>query len=245
MTQLAIIGGTGLTQLNDLVIIKRERLDTPYGAPSADFITGELNGKSVIFLARHGNPHTIAPHNINYRANIWGLKQLGVTRIVAVAAVGGITEQMKPAHIAIPDQLIDYSYGRKHTFFDDVNYPVTHIDFSYPYNPKLRALLIAAAANANITIVATGTYGCTQGPRLETPAEIKRMAQDGCDLVGMTAMPEASLAKELGIEYAAISVVANWAAGTTAEEITMADIEHNLHSGMANTAELLKAFIAL
>ena len=245
MTTLAIIGGTGLTQLSDLSIIKRERLDTPYGAPSADFIMGELNGKSVIFLARHGNPHTIAPHNINYRANIWGLKQLGVTRIVAVAAVGGITEQMKPAHIAIPDQLIDYSYGRKHTFFDDINYPVTHIDFSYPYNPKLRALLITTAANANITIVATGTYGCTQGPRLETPAEIKRMAQDGCDLVGMTAMPEASLAKELGIEYAAISVVANWAAGTTAEEITMADIEHNLHSGMANTAELLKAFIAL
>jgi 5'-methylthioadenosine phosphorylase/5'-methylthioinosine phosphorylase len=245
MTQLAIIGGTGLTQLSDLSIIKRERLDTPYGAPSADFITGELNGKSVVFLARHGNPHTIAPHNINYRANIWGLKQLGVTQIVAVAAVGGITEQMKPAHIAIPDQLIDYSYGRKHTFFDDINYPVTHIDFSYPYNPKLRALLIAAAANANIAIVSTGTYGCTQGPRLETPAEIKRMAQDGCDLVGMTAMPEASLAKELGIEYAAISVVANWAAGVITGEITMAEIEHNLHSGMAQTALLLKAFIAL
>jgi 5'-methylthioadenosine phosphorylase/5'-methylthioinosine phosphorylase len=245
MTTLAIIGGTGLTQLSDLTIVKRERLETPYGAPSADFITGELNGKSVIFLARHGNPHTIAPHNINYRANIWGLKQLGVTQIVAVAAVGGITKYMKPAHIAIPDQLIDYSYGRKHTFFDDVNFPVTHIDFSYPYNPKLRALLIAAAANANIAITPVGTYGCTQGPRLETPAEIKRMAQDGCDLVGMTAMPEASLAKELSIEYATISVIANWAAGITAEEITMADIEHNLQSGMANTAILLKAFIAL
>ena len=245
MTTLAIIGGTGLTQLSDLNIIKRERLDTPYGAPSAEFVTGELNGKSVIFLARHGNPHTIAPHNINYRANIWGLKQLGITQIIAVAAVGGITEAMKPAHIAIPDQLIDYSYGRKHTFFDDENYPVTHIDFSFPYNPRLRDLLIIAAANANIAITATGTYGCTQGPRLETPAEIKRMKQDGCDLVGMTAMPEAALAKELDIEYAAISVVANWAAGITNEEITMADIEHNLHSGMANTSLLLKAFIAL
>ena len=215
MTTLAIIGGTGLTQLSDLTIIKRERLDTPYGAPSAEFITGELNGKSVIFLARHGNPHTIAPHNINYRANIWGLKQLGVEQIIAVAAVGGITEAMKPAHIAIPNQLIDYSYGRKHTFFDDMNYPVTHIDFSYPYHPKLRDLLIAAAANANVSITPTATYGCTQGPRLETAAEIKRMAQDGCDLVGMTAMPEAALAKELGMEYAAISVVANWAAGVT------------------------------
>ncbi|MDD1606701.1 MAG: S-methyl-5'-thioinosine phosphorylase [Methylococcaceae bacterium] len=245
MTTLAIIGGTGLTQLSDLKIIKRERLDTPYGAPSAEFITGELNEKPVIFLARHGNPHTIAPHKINYRANIWGLKQLGVTQIIAVAAVGGITKQMSPAHIAIPDQLIDYSHGRKHTFFDDENYPVTHIDFSYPYNEKLRALLITAAANANIAITPEATYGCTQGPRLETAAEIKRMAQDGCDLVGMTAMPEAALANELGIDYAAISVIANWAAGVTVGEITMADIEHNLHSGMANTALLLKAFIAL
>jgi 5'-methylthioadenosine phosphorylase/5'-methylthioinosine phosphorylase len=245
MTTLAIIGGTGLTQLSDLTIIKRERLETPYGAPSAEFVTGELNGKAVIFLARHGNPHTIAPHNINYRANIWGLKQLGIQQIIAVAAVGGITEAMKPAHIAIPDQIIDYSYGRKHTFFDDVNFPVTHIDFSHPYNRKLRDLLIIAAANINIAVTQNATYGCTQGPRLETPAEIKRMAQDGCDLVGMTAMPEAALAKELDIEYAAISVVANWAAGITNEEITMADIEHNLHSGMANTALLLKAFIAL
>jgi 5'-methylthioadenosine phosphorylase/5'-methylthioinosine phosphorylase len=245
MTTLAIIGGTGLTQLSDLKIINSERLDTPYGAPSAEFITGELNDKPVIFLARHGNPHTIAPHKINYRANIWGLKQLGVTQIIAVAAVGGITKQMSPAHIAIPDQLIDYSHGRKHTFFDDENYPVTHIDFSYPYNEKLRALLITAAANANIAITPEATYGCTQGPRLETAAEIKRMAQDGCDLVGMTAMPEAALAKELGIDYAAISVIANWAAGVTVGEITMAEIEHNLHSGMANTALLLKAFIAL
>lgn len=245
MTTLAIIGGTGLTQLSDLKIIKRERLDTPYGAPSAEFVTGELNDKAVIFLARHGNPHTIAPHKINYRANIWGLKQLGVTQIIAVAAVGGITKHMSPAHIAIPDQLIDYSYGRNHTFFDDANYPVTHIDFTHPYNQKLRAQLITAAANANISITPEATYGCTQGPRLETPAEIKRMKQDGCDVVGMTAMPEAALAKELGIDYAAISVIANWAAGTTPNEITMAEIEHNLHSGMENTKQLLKAFIAL
>ncbi len=245
MTTLAIIGGTGLTQLSNLAITKREKLDTPYGAPSAEFVTGELDGKTVIFLARHGNPHTIAPHNINYRANIWGLKQLGVQQIIAVAAVGGITKAMTPAHIAIPDQIIDYSYGRKHTFFDDSNYPLTHIDFSYPYNSRLRDLLIAAAANADIEIASTATYGCTQGPRLETVAEIKRMKQDGCDLVGMTAMPEAALAKELDIEYAAISVVANWAAGITEGEITMAEIEHNLHTGMANTALLLKAFIAL
>ena len=245
MTKLAIIGGTGLTQLGDLIIIKRDKLTTPYGAPSADFITGELNQKEVIFLARHGNPHTIAPHKINYRANIWGLKQLGVEQIIAVAAVGGITEAMLPAHIAIPDQIIDYSHSRLHTFFEDENYPVTHIDFSYPYSQKLRSILIVAAAKANINITPIGTYGCTQGPRLETAAEISRMEKDGCDLVGMTGMPEAALAKELGMDYAAISVVANWAAGKTTGEITMAEIEQNLHIGMDNMAQLLKVFIEL
>jgi len=244
MTKLAIIGGTGLTQLSDLTIIKRDKLNTPYGPPSADFITGELNQKEVIFLARHGNPHTIAPHKINYRANIWGLKHLGVEQIVAVAAVGGITEKMVPAHIAIPDQIIDYSHGRQHTFFEDENYPVTHIDFTYPYSQKLRSAIISAAAKANVTISPIGTYGCTQGPRLETAAEIKRMEKDGCDLVGMTGMPEAALAKELGMDYAALSVVANWAAGKTAGEITMAEIEQHLHVGMANIELILKIIIA-
>ncbi|MFU8790364.1 MAG: S-methyl-5'-thioinosine phosphorylase [Methylobacter sp.] len=241
MTTLAIIGGTGLTQLSDLTITKRERLDTPYGSPSAEFVTGELNGNQIIFLARHGNPHTIAPHKINYRANIWGLKQLGVKQIIAVAAVGGITSDMAPAHIAIPDQIIDYSYGRLHTFFEDE--AVQHIDFTYPYNQNLRAKLISAAAKANIKISPLGTYGCTQGPRLETTAEIQRMERDGCDLVGMTGMPEAALAKELGMDYAAISVVANWAAGKSDGEITMEEIERHLHKGMADTAELLKAFV--
>ncbi|MDD2722514.1 MAG: S-methyl-5'-thioinosine phosphorylase [Methylovulum sp.] len=244
MTKLAIIGGTGLTQLEGLAITRREQLSTPYGAPSAEFITGEFNHQSVVFLARHGNPHTIAPHKINYRANIWGLKQLGVEDIIAVAAVGGITEAMIPAHIAIPDQIIDYTYSRKHTFFEDANYPVTHIDFTFPYTPKLRNALIAAAVHAGIKISQHGTYGCTQGPRLESIAEIKRMERDGCDLVGMTGMPEAALAKELGMNYASISVIANWAAGKTDGEITMAEIEQNLHAGMANIAQLLQAFIA-
>ncbi|WP_333877687.1 S-methyl-5'-thioinosine phosphorylase [Methylobacter sp.] len=241
MIQLAIIGGTGLTQLSDLNIIKREQLSTPYGSPSAEFLTGELNNSRIIFLARHGNPHTIAPHKINYRANIWALKQLGIEQIIAVAAVGGITPEMGPAHIAIPDQIIDYSYGRMHTFFDDET--VAHIDFTCPYSQKLRSRLISAAAKADIKISPIGTYGCTQGPRLETAAEIQRMERDGCDLVGMTGMPEAALAKELGIDYAAISVVANWAAGKSEGEITMEEIERHLHKGMADTAELLKAFV--
>ena len=245
MTKLAIIGGTGLTQLSALRIIKRDQLTTPYGSPSADFITGELNHQEVIFLARHGNPHRFAPHKINYRANIWGLKQLGVEQIIAVAAVGGITPQMAPSHIAIPDQIIDYSYDRKHTFFDDETDPVTHTDFTYPYTQALRARLITAAAKAHIKLSPLGTYGCAQGPRLETAAEIRRMERDGCDLVGMTGMPEAALARELGIDYAAIAVIANWAAGKIEGEITMAEIEEHLHKGMIDTAELLKSFVSL
>lgn len=245
MTKIAIIGGTGLTRLGDLKQLRRDALQTPYGQPSADFITGEWAQKEVVFLARHGDPHRIPPHKINYRANIWGLKQLGVENIIAVAAVGGITAAMAPAHIAIPDQVIDYSYGRAHTFFEDDDSAVTHIDFTLPYSSKLRMQLLAAATQAGIAVAQGGTYGCTQGPRLESIAEIKRMEQDGCDLVGMTGMPEAALAKELGLHYASVSVIANWAAGKSEGEITMEDIEQNLHTGMANAAELLKAFIAI
>lgn len=242
---LAIIGGTGLTQISDLTIIGQKTLDTPFGAPSADYVFGKINGRQLVFLARHGNPHRIPPHKINYRANIWGLKQLGVTEIIAVAAVGGISSAMAPAHIAIPDQLIDYSYGREHTFFADDLEHVTHIDFTEPYSPGLRQRIIQAANDAGIAITANGTYGCTQGPRLETVAEIKRLAQDGCDLVGMTGMPEASLARELEMAYANISVVANWGAGIVAGEITMAEIEKNLEVGMSKAIALLKATLAL
>lgn len=245
MEKLAIIGGTGLTQLAGFKLIKNEALSTPYGQASADYLTGEVNGIQVIFLARHGNPHSIPPHKINYCANIWGLKQLGVENILAVAAVGGITRDMAPAHIAIPDQIIDYTYGRKHTFFEDPGTAVTHIDFTYPYSQPLRAKLIDAASQAGIKVSPRATYGCTQGPRLETTAEILRMERDGCDIVGMTAMPEAALARELELNYASIAVVANWAAGKTESEITMAEIEHNLHIGMANAALILEKLVRL
>ncbi|MEI7795844.1 MAG: S-methyl-5'-thioinosine phosphorylase [Methylococcaceae bacterium] len=244
MTTLAIIGGTGLSQLADLNIIRHETVNTPYGKPSADFVIGEIHNKSVIFLARHGNPHAIPPHKINYRANAWALKHLGVQDIIAVAAVGGITAEMIPAALAIPDQIIDYSYSREHTVFDGEDGTVTHVDFTFPYSQKLRAGLITAAATANLKVCPIGTYGCTQGPRLETAAEIARMERDGCDLVGMTGMPEAILAKELGMDYAALAVMANWGAGKTEGEITMAEIEENLHHGMANAAILLQTFIA-
>lgn len=240
---LGIIGGTGLTQIDALTITGQQQLDTPFGQPSAPYVFGELNGQKLVFLARHGNPHRIPPHKINYRANIWGFKQLGVNEIIAVAAVGGITPAMGPAVIAIPDQIIDYSYGREHTFFADDLEHVTHIDFSYPYHPDLRARLLAAAKSANLDAVDGGTYGCTQGPRLETAAEIKRMLQDGCDLVGMTGMPEAALSKELDLAYANVSVVANWGAGIVEGEITMDEIEKNLHLGMQRAIALLQAVI--
>lgn len=243
MTTLAIIGGTGLSQLTTLNNPRQAAVNTPFGNPSANFVIGEIQNKSVVFLARHGNPHTIAPHKINYRANIWALHHLGVKDIIAVAAVGGITTAMIPASLAIPDQIIDYTYSREHTFFDSKDGNVSHIDFTYPYAQKLRASLITAAASINLHVNPIGTYGCTQGPRLETAAEIARMERDGCDLVGMTGMPEASLAKEINMNYAAIAVMANWGAGKTAGEITMAEIEENLHHGMANVATLLQAFI--
>jgi len=241
---LAIIGGTGLSQIDNLEIIDRQSLQTPYGEPSSAFTIAKLHGKKLIFLARHGNPHRIPPHKINYRANIWGLKQLGADEIIGVAAVGGITPAMEPGHIAIPDQIIDYSYDREHSFFSDDLEHVTHIDFTLPYSQALRERLCLAATQAGIAFSSTGTYGCTQGPRLETAAEIKRMARDGCDLVGMTGMPEAALARELELAYANVSVVANWGAGVIEGEITMAEIERNLQFGMDNAMALLKAFIA-
>ncbi len=243
MSKIAIIGGTGLSQMQGLSINSTKILDTPFGKPSAPFILGSIDNKEVVFLARHGNPHTIPPHKINYQANIWGLKQLGVSDVVAVAAVGGITPEMAPAHLALPDQIIDYSYDREHTFFADNLEQVTHIDFTFPYNQSLRSRLIQAATKNDINISTTATYGCTQGPRLETAAEIVKMERDGCDLVGMTGMPEAALAKELNLKYATIAVIANWAAGKSEGEIAMDEIEQHIKNGMVNITQLLTSFI--
>lgn len=240
---LAIIGGTGLTQIDALRIKGRQQVTTPYGEPSADYVHGVLQGLPVVFLARHGDPHRIPPHLINYRANIHGLKSLGVTEIIAVAAVGGITTEMAPASLAVPHQIIDYSHDREQTFFADNLDHVTHIDFTFPYTPVLRQRLLSAAEDAGIPVVDHGTYGCTQGPRLETAAEITRLERDGCDLVGMTGMPEAALARELDIAYASLAVVANWAAGKTEGEISMADIARHVQAGMGKAVTLLKRFI--
>ncbi|CAL1240789.1 S-methyl-5'-thioinosine phosphorylase [Candidatus Methylocalor cossyra] len=243
MTQMAIIGGTGLTRLPDFTVVRRALVSTPYGNPSAELLIGRLHEQELIFLARHGDPHVLPPHRINYRANISALKQMGVASILAVAAVGGIRADMVPGKIAIPDQLIDYTYGRAHTFFEDHLDHVTHIDFTRPYSPWLRDKLLNAARVAGIDVIDGGVYGCTQGPRLETAAEIRRLERDGCDLVGMTGMPEAALAREAGMDYACCAVVANWAAGKAAGEITMAEIEANLAKGMADLTVLLRHWV--
>lgn len=242
---VAIIGGTGLTSLAGLEITRREVVHTPYGEPSGPITHGVLNGTEVLFLARHGYGHTIPPHRVNYRANIWALKHLGVDRVIAVAAVGGITEQMAPGVIAFPNQILDYTWGRNHTFFEVDLTHVTHVDFTYPYDAALRELLMRAARSAGLSFVDGGTYAATQGPRLETAAEIRRLRADGADMVGMTGMPEAALARELGIAYAHCAVVSNWAAGVHGETVSMTEIEETLKAGMGRIMQLLTQVVPL
>lgn len=241
--ELAIIGGSGLSSLKMLEITEREIVHTPYGEPSSPLVMGTVCGKEVVFLARHGTSHTIPPHKVNYRANVWALKNMGVERVIAVAAVGGIRADMRPGEIVFPDQIIDYTWSRQHTYFESDLSHVTHVDFSQPYCAELRAQLIACAAELDLHAVATGTYGATQGPRLETAAEINRMERDGCDLVGMTGMPETALARELGLCYATCAVVANWAAGRGAAEISMEDIDVNLKTGMEKVRRLFEQLL--
>lgn len=240
---LAIIGGTGLTSLETLEIVRREMVSTPYGEPSGPVTHGVLAGHPVVFLARHGYGHTIPPHQINYRANLWALKHIGVEHILAVAAVGGISARMGPGVLCVPDQIIDYTYGRHHTLFEGDLSHVTHIDFTWPYDEALRQALIEGGRSAGIPLIEDGTYAATQGPRLETAAEIRRLERDGCDIVGMTGMPEAALARELGLRYACCAVVANRGAGKGEGEITMEQIDQTLKAGMAQVRQLLRVVI--
>jgi len=243
-TSVAIIGGSGLTRLKDLRIIRREVVRTPYGEPSAPMVFGELSGHEILFLPRHGAGHTIPPHEVNYRANIWALREAGVRNVIAVNAVGGISPDfVSPETIAVPDQVIDYTWGRAHTFFGGENKKVEHVDFTGPYCEQLRAQIIAAASKAKLTIVPRGTYAATQGPRFESTAEIRRIERDGGDIVGMTGMPEAGLARELDLCYACIAMVVNPAAGKSDEIISLEEIKHYLASGMGKVRALLEAVI--
>ncbi len=243
MSKIGIIGGTGLTSLDELSIVSTESVDTPYGSPSSELVKGEFAGKEIIFLARHGKDHTIPPHKINYRANIWALQNAKVSEIIAVAAVGGIHRDIPPEKIVIPDQIIDYSYDRRHTFFEDNLAHVTHIDFTHPYSELLRQKLLQAAIDSKVDVCESAVYGAMQGPRLETAAEIRRLERDGCDIVGMTGMPEASLARELNIDYACCALSVNWAAGKSESEITMEEIQHAIENGMIAVKSLLEKFL--
>jgi len=244
MDNLAIIGGTGLDALGILDVHKREVIETPYGSPSGAVARGTLFGKEVLFLPRHGYSHSYAPHKINYRANLWALRELGAENILAIAAVGGIRNDMSPATLSIPDQIIDYTWGRTSTFYENENDQVLHIDFTNPYCEGLRQKLLASASSAKVDVIAGGTYGAVQGPRLETSAEILRMERDGCDIVGMTGMPEAALAREINLCYATCAVVANWAAGKGQGEITMEDIEENLKTGLSDVSSVLEILVS-
>ena len=248
MQTIAIIGGTGLTEFENLDVLHRhDRLSTALGAPSSDIVEGMLNGTRLLFLARHGHPHAVPPHKINYRANLLALQQLGAEKIIAVNAVGGIHSKAIAGHISVPHQIIDYTQGRENTFFDGIFKPLDHIDFSHPYDEALRQHLIRIISTQNIPqgFSDFGVYGATQGPRLESIAEVNRLEKDGCDLVGMTGMPEAALARELNIPYASLCLVVNPAAGKSEALITMDDIRAVIGLGMKEIKQIIHDFCKL
>lgn len=243
---LAIIGGSGLAGLHGLVVNRRQTVSTPYGEPSSELVFGNLAGHDVLFLARHGTGHTIPPHQINYRANIWALNAQGVKSMVAIATVGGIRGDLAPGLISIPDQILDYTHGREATFFTQEDRGLRHIDFTMPYCGQMRTACLAAAEDAGVSVFDGGTYATTQGPRLETAAEIIRLERDGADMVGMTGMPEAVLARELDLSYAAIVVTANHAAGKASSRhgIAMEEMKTVMHKAMDKVQLILMKLAA-
>ncbi len=241
---LAIIGGSGFyTPGEDFELEDEFAGETAYGDTSADILCGRWRGTRILFLPRHGPGHRIPPHRVNYRANLRALADRGATAIVAVNAVGGIGDDLSPQTLATPDQIIDYSSGREHSFGDGSGESVLHVDFTRPYSDALRARIATAAQHVGQPLVTHGVYACTNGPRLETAAEVRRLARDGCSMVGMTGMPEAALARELGIDYASLALVVNWAAGVREDQISMAEILENLEQGMARVRAVLGTLV--
>jgi 5'-methylthioinosine phosphorylase len=248
---LAVIGGTSLYELPGLESAQEHQIDTPWGHPSAAIVLGRIAGRAVAFLARHGKGHAVAPHRVNYRANIHALHALGARRVLAINTVGGITGRMAPGALVLPDQIVDYTHGRAATYWDtDGEGTMRHAEFGEPYGATLREALRAAAGAAGVALVEPATYGATQGPRFESIGEIVRMARDGCDIVGMTGMPEAALARELDLDYACIAPVANWAAGCDAmgvgravPPISMEAIYANLRQATGQIPALLSHLI--
>jgi 5'-methylthioadenosine phosphorylase len=239
---LGIIGGSGLTQLANLDVSHREVVRTPYGEPSGPLTFGRIGCQNVAFVARHGYGHTIPPHLVNYRANIHALAASGVTQIISVASVGGIRRDLGPGSLVIPHQIIDCTWGREMTFQSGGDSPVVHVDFTEPYDAKVRKLLLDVSGRIGEEVMDGAVYAVMQGPRLETAAEIDRLEGDGADMVGMTGMPEASLARELELPYAALCVVSNWAAGRGDSEhgIKFDNLEAELHQAMARVRRIIE-----
>jgi 5'-methylthioadenosine phosphorylase/5'-methylthioinosine phosphorylase len=239
MGRLAVIGGSGFAALQGFEELGRELPQTPYGPPSAPVLRGRIAAGEILFLPRHGAGHRIPPHRINYRANIWALKHCGAGSILGLAAVGGIGAAFGPGVLLVPDQIVDYTHDRAQSFFDGDGDEVVHIDFTRPYCEEMRRSVLAAGLRAGLDLHDGGAYGVTQGPRLETAAEVVRLERDGCDVVGMTGMPEAALARELGICYACCAFVVNRAAGKAEGEILMSEIEENIERASGRVQRLL------
>jgi 5'-methylthioadenosine phosphorylase len=241
----AVIGGTGLSRLANVEVVSRKVCRTPYGEPSGPLTFGRVRDRDVMFLARHGYGHTIAPHEVNYRANLWALREEGAHAVVSVASVGGIRADLPPGVLVLPDQIIDYTWGRRSTFFEGRGAAVTHVDFTEPYTPALRARILDAAAACGEAMARSAVYATTQGPRLETAAEIARLERDGADIVGMTGMPEAVLARELDLEYATIGVIANYAAGKgdSVKRIALDAIEAVLEEAMERVRRIIERLV--
>ncbi|MEE4293609.1 MAG: S-methyl-5'-thioinosine phosphorylase [Xanthomonadales bacterium] len=234
---LGLIGGTGLTRVEGP--LDELEIETPYGRPSAPIRVMQEGPVTLLFLPRHGDPHVYPPHCVNYRANIWALREAGARQVLAVSAVGGITERYAPGTLAASDQLVDFTWGREHTFHDSPDVPLVHVDFTHPYEGPLRRELLHAAADSGTAIVDGGCIAVFQGPRLESAAEIEMARRAGCDLAGMTSLPEAGLARELGLDYAGLAVVSNWAAGVHSESISEDDIAATLLEPMTRVRKLL------
>jgi 5'-methylthioadenosine phosphorylase/5'-methylthioinosine phosphorylase len=240
MTLLAIIGGSGFSDFAGLEGGESQHIETPFGETSAPLVRGRLDGAEVLFLPRHGVGHRLPPHHVNYRANLWALEAAGARRVVGLAAVGGIGARFHPLALVVPHDIIDYTHGRAHTLYDGDGGGVEHVDMTSPYCEDLRLALLSACAKCGEAAVAGGVYGATQGPRLETTAEVARLERDGCDLVGMTGMPEAAIARELGLCYASLAFVVNWAAGKGTDVIRMEEIEANLLACVGRVERVLR-----
>lgn len=243
VAKVAVIGGSGFYEFPDLEGADKVEMETPYGATVCVSV-GKIRGVAVAFVPRHGSDHRIPPHLINYRANIWALKSLGVDFVFALNAVGGIAPEMGPGTLVIPDQIIDYTFAREHTYADVLSDVLNHVDFTEPFSQKLRSILLNAAHGLGLKVITPAVYGCTQGPRLESAAEVRRCHRDGCDLLGMTAMPEAALARELDMQYASLCTVVNWAAGLTGAPITLGEIYQTLSLVRPHLRSLLVSSIA-